>query len=134
MIAAAAAAAVLIGGTAAVTEALATTTPSAQAPSGSPAVLTGTFAATDRSVQGTIVALQGRPSWIVLAVSAPSRTDHQLICMLQLHDGSIAAMGTVQLNHGIGELHRPISVNVNGLRGARLVSSTGQTVAVAHFA
>jgi hypothetical protein len=134
VLAAAAATIALIGGTAAVTQTFQTTTPTGQSRAGSSAVLTGRFAATDSSIHGTIVALRGRPAWILLAITAPGMTHDRLTCMLELHDGSIAAMGTIRLDHGVGELDRRISADIGGLRGARLVSTTGQTVAVATFA
>jgi hypothetical protein len=56
-----------------------------------------------------------------------------ITCELQVEDGSTVAFGTFELHQGIGQFSKTIRVDVPRLRGARLVTSTGATVASATF-
>jgi hypothetical protein len=131
----AAAAAVLVAGTAAVTETLshpATTPSAAQAPHGS-ALRTGTFQTVDRQILGQIVAYHGAPSWVFMNVNVPNY-DGTIKCMLQVDDGSTVAFGTFTLHNGTGQFSKNLgSVDVDHLRGAKLVTPTGSPVAAATF-
>jgi hypothetical protein len=133
-LAAVAASVMLVGGTVAVTETFTRTgtTPAiAQAPHGK-IVRTGTFSTADSRVLGQIVAYRGQPSWVFMNVEVPNY-DGPITCELQVEDGSIVAFGTFDLHQGIGQFSKIIRVDVPKLRGARLVTSTGATVASATF-
>jgi hypothetical protein len=133
-LAAVAAGAVLVGGTVAATEAFTVTgtTPAiAQAPHGK-AVRTGTFSTADSRVLGQIVAYRGQPSWVFMNVEVPNY-DGPITCELQVDDGSTVAFGTFEVHQGVGQFSKIIRVDVPKLRGARLVTSTGATVASATF-
>jgi hypothetical protein len=132
----AAAAVVLVGGTAAATEALTNPTAThnaAQVPQGS-ALRTGTFVTADGQVLGQIVAYRGSPSWVFMNVDVPNY-DGPVKCMLQVDDGSTVAFGTFTVKAGIGQFSKSIgSVDVDHLRGAKLVTANGSQVAAATFA
>ena len=134
MLAAVAASAVLVGGTVAATEAFTATgrTPAiALAPQGK-VLRTGTFSTADSRVLGQIVAYRGQPSWVFMNVEVPNY-DGPITCELQVEDGSTVAFGTFEVHRGIGQFSKVIRVDVPRLRGARLVNSTGATVALATF-
>ena len=130
----AAAAVVLVGGTVAATEALTSPAHSAvQVPQGS-ALRTGTFLTTGGQVLGQIVAYRGSPSWVFMQVDVPTYNG-PIKCMLQVEDGSTVAFGTFTVKGGTGQFSKSIaSVDVGHLRGAKLVTSSGSSVAAATFA
>jgi hypothetical protein len=133
-LAAVAAGVAVAGGTVIVTDAFyhpASAPSVAQAPSVG-GVRTGSFETTDGQVLGQIVAYQGHPAWVFMNVDEPNG-DGPIECKLQMDDGSIVAVGMFQLHAGLGQFSRTIPVAVEGLRGAKLVSSTGVTVASATF-
>jgi hypothetical protein len=133
-LAAVAAAVAVAGGTVIVTDAFnhSAAAPSvAQAPSGD-AVRTASFETGDGQVLGQIVAYSGHPSWVFMNVDEPNY-DGPIECKLQMDDGSIVAVGMFQLHAGLGQFSRTVPVAIAGLRGAKLVSSTGATVASATF-
>ncbi len=134
VLAAVATSAVLVGGAVAATETFTATsaTPAiAQAPHGK-VLRTGTFSTTDGQVLGQIVAYRGHPSWVFMNVEVPNY-DGPITCELQVEDGSTVAFGTFELRQGVGQFSKIIRVDVPKLRGARLVTSTGATVASATF-
>jgi hypothetical protein len=132
-LAAVAASAVLVGGTVAATDAFTHTpaTPAAQAPHGK-VLRTGTFQTADSRVLGQVVAYRGHPSWVFMNVAVPNY-DGPITCELQVADGSTVAFGTFQMHHGIGQFSKTLRVEVGRLRGAKLVTSAGSTVASATF-
>jgi hypothetical protein len=93
---------------------------------------TGSFQTTDGQVLGQIVAYHGRPSWVFMNVDEQNYQG-PIECKLQMDDGSVVAVGTFQLHSGIGQFSRTIPVDIAGLRGAKLVTSTGTVVASATF-
>ncbi len=132
----AAAAVVLVGGTAAATEALTNPAPThsaVQVPQGS-ALRTGTFLTAGGQVLGQVVAYRGSPSWVFMQVDVPNYNG-PIKCMLQVDDGSTVAFGTFTVKGGTGQFSKSIgSVDVGHLRGAKLVTSAGSSVAAATFA
>jgi len=130
----AAAAVVLVGGTVAATEALTSPAHSAvQVPQGS-ALRTGTFLTAGGQVLGQVVAYRGSPSWVFMQVDVPNYNG-PIKCMLQVDDGSTVAFGTFTVKGGTGQFSKSIgSVDVGHLRGAKLVTSAGSSVAAATFA
>jgi hypothetical protein len=103
----------------------------AEAPHGN-ALRTGSFETADGQVLGQIVAYQGHPSWVFMNVDEPNY-EGPIECKLQMDDGSIVAVGMFELHSGLGQFSRTIPVDIAGLRGAKLVSSSGATVASATF-
>jgi hypothetical protein len=132
----AAAAVALVGGTAAVTASLSGSAPShttAALPSAG-ALRTGTFLTADGHVLGQIVAYRGQAPWVYLTVADPGYNG-PVICTLQVADGSTVAFGTFTVDGGVGRLAKTIgAVDVDRLRGAKLVTSTGTPLAAATFA
>jgi hypothetical protein len=125
----------LVGGTVVATEAIdqGTLAPAAvQAPRGSQ-VRTATFEAADSRVMGQIVAYSGSPSWVYMNVDIPNY-DGKIICTLQAKSGSTVAAGVFELHSGMGAWSKTIRADISGLRGAKLVTSSGTTVAAATFA
>ncbi|MCU1493475.1 MAG: hypothetical protein JWO62_1239 [Acidimicrobiaceae bacterium] len=135
LLAAVAASVVIVGGTVLATDAInhsPAPPATALAPSQS-AVRTGTFETADNQVMGQIVAYSGHPSWVYMNVNG-SNFSGRIVCKLQIQDGSAVAVGVFDLHHGKGEFSRNITVDISHLRGAKLVTSTGSTVAMATFA
>jgi hypothetical protein len=133
-LAAVAASAVLVGGSVAATEAFTATgaTPAIAQPPRGNVLRTGTFSTADSRVLGQIVAYRGQPSWVFMNVEVPDY-DGPITCELQVEDGSTVAFGTFEVHQGVGRFSKRIRVDVPRLRGARLVTSTGATVASATF-
>jgi hypothetical protein len=125
----------LVGGTVIATEAIdqgAMTPAAVQAPQGSQ-VRTGTFETAGSRVMGQIVAYGGNPSWVYMNVDIPNY-DGKIICTLQANSGSTVAAGAFELHSGMGAWSKTIRVDIGQLRGAKLVTSSGATVAAATFA
>ena len=93
---------------------------------------TGTFKTADSRVLGQIVAYRGHPSWVFMNVD-DSKYEGPIVCKLQLDDGSTAAHGVFELHRGIGEFARTVQVDIDRLRGAKLLTPTGTIVASATF-
>ncbi len=133
---AAAAAGVLVTGTAVATESLqgvaAAPAASARVPHGTE-LRTATFQTTDGRVLGQIVAYRGHPSWVSMNVDVPGYQG-RIECTLQVADGTTVAFGTFDVRDGVGTFSKQIGgVNVGDLRGARLVDTSGSSVAAATF-
>ena len=132
---AAAAAAALVAATAIATENL-DHQRTVRASPGAPqvgALRTGTFQNADGQVVGQIVAYRGDPSWVFMKVAVPNYTG-SIRCTLQVDDGSTVAFGTFVVNGGSGQFSKTIgAVDVAHLRGAKLVMSSGASVAAATF-
>lgn len=133
---AAAAAGVLVTGTAVATQSFqglaAAPAASARVPHGTE-LRTATFQTTDGRVLGQIVAYRGHPSWVSMNVDVPGYQG-PIECTLQVADGTTVAFGTFDVRDGIGTFSKQIGgVNVVDLRGARLVDTTGSSVAAATF-
>ena len=125
----------LVGGTVIATEAIdqgALAPAAVQAPQGSQ-VRTATFETADSRVMGQIVAYGGNPSWVYMNVDVPNY-DGKIICTLQAKSGSIVDAGVFELHRGMGAWSKTIRVDIGQLRGAKLVTSSGATVAAATFA
>ena len=123
---------ILISATAVATEAASHAAPAQtalQAPYSS-SLRTGTFETTDGRVMGQIVAYRGSPSWVFMNVG-DSGYSGAIVCKLQVADGSTVATGTFQLHAGKGAWSKTIHVDINRLRGAELVTSSGKVVASA---
>jgi hypothetical protein len=60
-------------------------------------------------------------------------TTGTVMCQLQLANGTTMPVGTAQIHDGRGQLAQSVKVDVGQLRGARLVTPTGSTIATASF-
>jgi len=133
-LAAVAAGVAVAGGTVVVTDAFhhPAATPSVAQPPNGDGLRTGSFETADGQVLGQIVAYRGNPSWVFMNVDEPN-FDGPIECKLQMDDGSIVAVGMFKLRSGLGEFSRTVPVDIDGLRGAKLVSFNVATVASATF-
>ena len=94
---------------------------------------TATFETAGHRALGQIVAYRGHPSWVFMNVDLASY-DGRIVCMLEGDKGAIVAVGTFELHRGVGQFSRTVQVDFGRLRGARLVTPGGSTVASATFA
>ena len=134
LLGAAAAAAALVGGTVVATNALeqpsrTTTTP--QVALGTSVRFASLHGTGGRPV-GQVYVHRGDPSWIFMTVHAGA-TSGTVMCQLQLANGTTMPVGTAQLHEGRGQLAQSVRVDVGQLKGAKLVTSTGSTLATAIF-
>jgi hypothetical protein len=133
LLSAAAAAVVLVGGTVVATNALEqpsrTTTP--QVALGASVRFASLHGAEGRPV-GQVYVHRGDPSWIFMTVHAGGPTG-TVMCQLQLANGTTVPVGTAQLHDGTGQLAQSVGVDVGQLKGAKLVTPTGSTLASASF-
>jgi len=125
---------ILVGGTAAVTESLAhgAAQPAAVPASHGNSLRTGTFETADGQVMGQIVASRGSPSWVFMNVGGTNYTG-DIVCKLQVEDGTTVATGAFALNGGKGAFSKAIQVDIGRLRGAKLVTQSGDVLASATF-
>ena len=82
---------------------------------------------------GQIVVSRGTPSWVFMNVGGTNYTG-KIVCKLQVEDGSTVATGAFVLNGGKGVFSKAIQVDVGRLRGAKLVTPSGDVLASATFA
>jgi hypothetical protein len=129
-----AAAAALVGATFGVTEGLdhGASHPAASSVAGHP-VLTGSLETSDHKKLGQITLFGGSPSWVFLNLAGVGR-DGPVRCLLESESGSVVATGAFSVQGGTGEWARPLPDGVASLAGARIVTSTGVTLASATFA
>jgi hypothetical protein len=92
----------------------------------------GTFRSPDGRAVGQLVAYRGNPSWVFMSIRDPGMTG-TVLCRLEADNGQIAASGEMVVHSGKGEWARPLSVDLGRVRGAILSTSSGSTLAVAHF-
>jgi hypothetical protein len=134
-VAAIAAGLVLVGGAAAVTESLnqGAVAPAAVGAPHRSSLRTGTFETADGRPTGQIVVSRGNPSWIFMNVGGTNYTG-EIVCKLQVKDGSTVDTGRFVLHGGTGEFSKAIQVSIGQLRGAELVTPSGAVLASATFA
>jgi hypothetical protein len=76
----------------------------------------------------------GNPSWIYLSLDTNSNTTSDTVrCEVVRRDGSTAPVGTFPLTHGHGAWGGPAPVDRDTLATARLINSSGHTLAKARF-
>jgi hypothetical protein len=133
LLGAAAVAAALVGGTVAATNALEQPSRSTapQVALGASVRFASLHAVGGRPV-GQVYVHQGDPSWIFMTVHAGGTTT-TVMCQLQLANGTTMPVGTAQLHDGTGQLAQSVRVDPGQLRGAKLVTPTGSTLASATF-
>ena len=129
----AAAAAALVGGTVAATNAL-----EQQSHGTAPQVALGAsvrFAslhgAGGRSL-GQVYVHQGNPAWVFMTLDAGGTTG-TVMCQLHLANGATLPVGRAQINGGRAQLAQSVALDVGQVRGARLVTPNGTTLASATF-
>ena len=129
-----AAALALVGGTVATTEAFdhpASSRAALPLPRGQE-LRTGTFEDASSRVLGQVVVYGGNPSWVFMDIKGASY-DGVVTCHLQADNGATVMTGKFALLDGTGGLAKTIRADVGGLRGAKLVTSNGATLASATF-
>ena len=130
-LAAAAAAAVLVGGTAATVTLVERNGSGGHAQVADQTVLhSGKFQAGDGRPVGQVYTYSGDPSWIFMNVDA-SGANGTYTCELELANGTTIPLGQFEVHDGIGEWAHTVGVNVDQIRAAKLVTSSGQTMATA---
>ena len=129
-----AAAITVIGGTAAATTGWEHGLAAAPAPkvAYSQLLRMGTFQSKDGKTVGEIVAYRGDPSWVFMSIKAPGLKG-TVRCQIEMANGHSGPTGTFVLQNGVGDWARPIPVDINQIRGATLVTSTGSALATASF-
>lgn len=128
-----AAAAALVGGTVTMTNAV-------DHPSGSGAAQLalgsslrfGNLHRPDGRLIGQVFIHQGDPSWIFMTMHDAAATG-TVMCELRLANGTTVPVGTVQIHGGGAQMARSLVVDASQVRGARLVASSGTTVASAEL-
>jgi hypothetical protein len=124
----------VLGGTVAAT----TTVDHALAASGVPHIRPGqvlrigTFRSPDGRAVGQLAAYRGNPSWVFMSISDPGMNG-TVSCRLETDKGQTAATGQMVVHNGKGEWARPLTADIGRFRGATLSTSSGSTLAVAHF-
>jgi hypothetical protein len=81
---------------------------------------------------GQVFTYAGEPSWVYMSVAAEPRVDW-VACQLIRSDGSTVPIGSFSLSGGKGSWGREMTVDPNGIIGARLVSRNGTVLASATF-
>jgi hypothetical protein len=134
LLVAAAAAVTVIGGTVAATTGLEHAMAAAPVPNAAYGHLLrmGTFQSKDGQTIGEIVAYRGNPAWVFMSIRATG-FEGTVRCQIEMDNGQMGPTGTFMLQNGAGAWGRTIPVDVNRIRGATLVSSTGSTLATATF-
>jgi hypothetical protein len=130
-LAAAAAAAVLVGGTAAAVTVIDQNGSGGHAQVADQTVLrSGHFQAGDGRPVGQVYTYSGNPSWVFMNVDA-SGTNGSVTCELELANGTTVPVGQFDVHDGVGEWAHTVSVDVNQIRSAKLVTPSGLTLAAA---
>ena len=122
----AAAAAALVAATFGITNAVDHRRP---APTTRTAVLTDVQHRTD----GAIHLYQGSPSWVFMSIADPGYTG-TVMCELEAPDGHVLVTGAFDVAGGHGEWARTLPVNPSRVGAARIVTTSGVTLASATFA
>ena len=92
----------------------------------------GTFQSKEGKTVGEIVAYRGNPSWVFMSIKDPGLKG-TVRCQIEMANGNSGPTGTFVLQNGVGDWARPIPVDINQIRGATLVTSTGSALATASF-
>ena len=95
-------------------------------------MLAGSFETTDHRKLGQITVFGGSPSWVFMNL-AGTGYDGPVMCLLESNTGSAVATGMFRVEGGSGDFARPLPDSVTNLQGARIVTSSGVTLAAATF-
>jgi hypothetical protein len=134
VVGAAAAALLLVGGTIATTAAVQHRPPPAAVGKAAIAdeVHSGVLLSADGRPLGRMYVYKGDSSWVFMNVHTEGLAG-MYTCELQLLNGTTVPVGSLELQNGSGVFARIVSVDVSSVRAARLVTSTGATIASATF-
>jgi Putative zinc-finger len=88
--------------------------------------------ATSGQAIGDVSAYSGQPVWIFMRVSQ-GHGGGTYRCVLDVSGGGTVSLGTLSLTAGRGGWGQNVSVDLRRIVRARMVSSTGETVATATF-
>ncbi|MEV6025296.1 hypothetical protein [Streptomyces sp. NPDC052036] len=95
-----------------------------------------TSAGTIGEPTGEVYAHPGNPGWVYMSVNladAGVPYNGKVSCLLEHADGSTVDLGSFTLHDGYGYYGGPALVDPSALSGARLMSSDGTVLAMAHF-
>lgn len=92
----------------------------------------GTLRTPDGNAIGQVYVHRGDPSWMFMTVRS-STPDQSIMCELELTNGSHLPVRTVLIQHGTGQLAHSVPVELSVLKGVRLVTPQGTTMASAAF-
>ena len=81
---------------------------------------------------GDVSAYTGKPVWVFMRLSHGSGTG-TFRCLLDVDGGRTVSLGTMSVSAGRGGWGENVSIDVQHIARARLVSPTGETVATATF-
>jgi hypothetical protein len=95
-------------------------------------VHTGVLLSADGRPLGRMYVYKGDSSWVFMNVYSEGMAG-VYTCELQLVNGTTVPVGTLVLRNGSGVFARIVSVDVTGVRAARLVTPAGTTIASATF-
>jgi hypothetical protein len=130
-LAAAAAVAILVGGTAAGVTVIDHNGSSGHSEVADQSSLrSGQFMAATGQQVGQVYTYSGNPSWVFMNVDA-SGANGTYTCELKLANGTTVPLGQFDVHDGIGEWAHTVAVDVRQISTARLVSSSGATLATA---
>ena len=123
-----------MGGTVAATTTVEHALAAANAPPMAPGQLlrVGNLESPGGHAVGQIVAYRGATSWVLMSIRDPG-VNGAVDCRIQMANGRTAATGAFVVHNGVGELARPISVNVGTFRNATLMTGGGSVLATASF-
>ena len=106
--------------------------PVAQRAASSATVRSGVLLSVEGRPLGQTYTYHGNPSWIFMDVQGPFPSG-VYTCELHLSNGTTVPAGVVAVYNGTGDWAHTVSIEVNQLREATLVNSSGVTVATATF-
>lgn len=92
----------------------------------------GTLRTPGGSSIGQVYVHRGDPSWMFMTVRS-STPDQSITCELELTNGSHLPVRTIQVHHGSAQLAHTVPVDLAVLKGVRLVTPGGTTMASATF-
>jgi hypothetical protein len=79
---------------------------------------------------GHLYAYSGNPSWVFMDLDAGG-ANGVFTCELQMANGTTVPVGQFTVQNGVGEWAHTIAVNVDQIKGARVVTPDGLTLATA---
>jgi hypothetical protein len=95
-------------------------------------VHSGVLVSADGQFLGRMYVYKGESSWVFLNVHTEGLAG-VYTCELQLVNGTTVPVGSLVLQNGSGVFARIVSLDISGVRAARLVTPTGAMIASATF-
>jgi hypothetical protein len=106
--------------------------PGVQKPAPADEVHSGGLVSADGRLLGRMYVYKGESSWVFMNVHSEGLAG-VYTCELQLVNGTTVPVGNLVLQNGSGVFARVVSLDVSGVRTAKLVNATGATIASATF-